>query len=166
MAADAVPDPQSAAPGRRFGIRFGALGLVLPAEVPARFHVGVRVFPVPRAMPRLLGLMNLDGLPTPVFRVDGDGRATLPTLAERDVLVVGTAGRAIGLSGCGAPQPLSLVRAQGRRPAPGQDPLNLAREAMLDPDSGEPWFTFSVEALTDALVTLLPAGQDVDRSPA
>ncbi|MEZ5661067.1 MAG: hypothetical protein R3E83_21930 [Burkholderiaceae bacterium] len=127
--------------------------MILPADRMMRYRVAARVFPVPRAMPRLRGLMNVDGVPVPVFDVGRQEPLPMPVLAELDVLVLGDGAQAIGLTGCGAPMPLTLY---GCAPGPQpDDPWRIAREAFRDEDD-RLWYALSVDALTEALVSLLP----------
>ncbi|MEZ5652316.1 MAG: hypothetical protein R3E87_17395 [Burkholderiaceae bacterium] len=140
---------------RGHGIRLGGLAVVLPVGEPVRYRVGVRVYPVPRAMPRLRGLMNVDGLPVPVFDVGPGDVLPLPVVASLDVLVLREGAQAIALTGCGAPAPLVLrTSAAGGDPT---DPFGIAREALEDVDTGQLWYTFSLDALIDSLAALLPA---------
>ncbi|MEZ5741348.1 MAG: chemotaxis protein CheW [Burkholderiaceae bacterium] len=149
-----VPRAQTTSPdlqAGRFGIRTDGLPLLLPQRVPIEFLVNVKVYPVPRAMPRLLGLTNLRGHAVPVFDMGSAAARPLPVIHSRNVLVLGEGTDALGLAGCQPPEALEPLR-----PAPPVAPA--AWQAAVDScweeaDCGRRWWSFDRDRLIDRLVT-------------
>jgi chemotaxis signal transduction protein len=143
---------------RRFGVRILGLRMLLPGDVPVRVLVSARIYPVPRAMPRLRGLLNLEGLPLPVFDVGDGGEGAMPTLDERDVLVLREGTLAVGLTGCGVPEPVQVQPLAGgvaaSHPDAKEDPLGIAGQAWRAEDGARIWYECSVDRMVDALAAL------------
>lgn len=143
-AADAVRD------GPRFGASIAGVPVLLPEGTLLEYIVDAAVFPLPRAPRRVIGLLQLRGVPVPVFDPSAAFERPAPRLRRDAVLVIGQGVDAGAVLVDEVPSQVEVAADDGEALPPDSPWRDALGTAVRDP-SGRCWWRLSPRRLFEAL---------------
>lgn len=121
----------------RHGFLVDEVCVLIPRATQSQYLPGVTVFPVPRATPRLRGLVHWRGQGVVAIDVVDQPSAQLPVIGCCDLLLIGHDDNAIALLQGAPPQVVRLADVRSKIADAPTKPLCWLSDALLEPRMDE-----------------------------
>jgi hypothetical protein len=124
----------------RHGFFVGDIGVLIPRATRSQYLPNTSVYPVPRATPRLRGLIHWRGQAVVAIDADQSESTELPVIGVCDLLLIGTDNDAVALLQSAPPRVVHLRGAEvGTTPKPDFWLAEALTESRVDTSEREWW---------------------------